>query len=135
MEIMAYLRSPERLRKFRQGSRVEATRSAPEEYYGLSGEVIYVKRDMYPAMLVRWTMGERTPLPAKWRGIPRTERMRPEQLKLVEEELWDDYGDYPVPPEEIVEEPYFDQLDMGDYSESADEYLTAEDFKRRERYT
>lgn len=123
MDVRTYLESPERLRLFEHGRKVEATKAAPEELCGLEGTIIYVKRDTYPAILVNWSAGERTPLPARWQGQSRVVKHRPRELKLIGSERWDEYGDYPVPldwdgdepqSEEFLDQTEIDEMTGGD---------------------
>ena len=116
MDVRTYLESPERLKLFSAGRKVEATKAAPEELSGLEGTVIYVKRDVSPAVLVSWHAGERTPLPPRWKGQPRVVKHRPRELKVIGSERWDEYGDYPVPMEWDGDEPqgeeFLDQTEI-----------------------
>lgn len=75
-DIYDYMVSSARLDRIQLGAVVEATAAAPEWCYGLTGQVLRIRR------------------PAEWQT----------EIKLRDGEEWDVYGDYPLPPEPDMEQ-------------------------------
>ncbi len=124
----AWLASRERVQTLRTGMMVEPTAAADERYYGLVGQIIYIKQpvDWLPAMpdesavLVDWYDPERLSeaaqslyyagrldevrglltLPAR---VYLAHKHKLAEIKLAAEE-WDASGKFPAPPEPVAEQ-------------------------------
>lgn len=103
MPLHEYLESLDREKLFVHGVRVEATRAAHERYYGLVGYVIHLRETTpwkqgidHAAALVNWYDSS---LPSSEHPRYSAHKHKLCELKLYNEEQWDEDAAYPVPPE------------------------------------
>lgn len=106
-DIYDYMVSSAQLDRIQLGAVVEATAAAPEWCYGLTGQVLRIRRPAEwqtgidaPAVLVRWGLG----VDEIGRVIARVGKHKLIEIKLRDGEQWDADGDYPLPPEPDMEQ-------------------------------
>lgn len=105
-----YMMSTARLNRITVGADVEATASAPELVFGLTGQVLRIRRPDKlqeafgvggtPAVLVRWKLGA----DERGRDVWCDHVCTPTMIKLRDGEEWDEDGDYPLAPEPDAEQ-------------------------------
>lgn len=103
-----YMMSTARLDRITIGAVVEATAAAPEWCFGLTGQVMRIRRPAEwqaqekdaPAVLVLWQLGAND----GGRVVGKTCKHSLLEIKLKDGEEWDEDGDYPLAPEPDAEQ-------------------------------